>query len=103
MWEWEEWSLCNVHLALAEPPHFQAAESQPDVDRAFIYVLGYESLDDLMGHWDAMREGGSRPVPAATAASRASTTPSRHPPAGRPACCRRWRPSSSQTAAASSG
>ncbi|MBW2232384.1 MAG: NAD(P)/FAD-dependent oxidoreductase [Deltaproteobacteria bacterium] len=56
-WEWEEWSLCNVHLALAEPPHFKAAESQPDVDRAFIYLLGYESLDDLRGHWDAMREG----------------------------------------------
>jgi len=57
MWEWEEWSLCNVHLALAEPPKFAAAEADPDIDRALIYVMGYESLDDLMGHWDAMREG----------------------------------------------
>jgi phytoene dehydrogenase-like protein len=56
-WEWEEWSLCNVHLALAEPPHFRAAETRPEVDRAFIYVLGYESLDELVGHWDAMRSG----------------------------------------------
>jgi len=57
MWEWEEWSLCNVHLALAEPPKFTAAEADPDVSRALIYVLGYESLDDLMAHWDAMRDG----------------------------------------------
>ncbi len=56
-WEWEEWSLCNLHLALAEPPRFKAAESQPEVDQAFIYVLGYESLDDLIGHWEAMRGG----------------------------------------------
>ena len=56
-WEWEEWSLCNLHLALAEPPHFSAAESDPGVDRALLYVLGYECLDDLVGHWQAMREG----------------------------------------------
>jgi phytoene dehydrogenase-like protein len=56
-WEWEEWSLLNLHVALAEPPHFKAAESEPEVDRAFIYVLGYESLDDLLDHWDAMRDG----------------------------------------------
>jgi phytoene dehydrogenase-like protein len=56
-WEWEEWSLCNLHLALAEPPRFKAAESRPEIDRAFIYVLGYESMDQLTGHWDAMRSG----------------------------------------------
>ena len=56
-WEWEEWSLSNLHVALAEPPHFKAAESQPELDQAFIYVLGYESLDDLVDHWDAMRDG----------------------------------------------
>jgi len=56
-WEWEEWSLSNLHLALAEPPHFKAAETEPEVDRAFIYVLGYESLDALVDHWEAMREG----------------------------------------------
>jgi phytoene dehydrogenase-like protein len=57
-WQWEKWSLCNLHLALAEPPHFTAAESQPDVDGAFLHVLGYESLDDLKNHWEAMRTGG---------------------------------------------
>jgi len=56
-WEWEEWSLCNLHLALAEPPRFKAAESRPEVNQAFIYVLGYQSMDELTGHWDAMRKG----------------------------------------------
>jgi phytoene dehydrogenase-like protein len=56
-WQWEKWSLCDLHLALAEPPHFSAAESQPDIDQAFIYVLGYECLDDLRAHWDAMQKG----------------------------------------------
>jgi len=57
MWQWEKWSLSVVHLALAEPPKFAAAKSQPGLDEAFIYVLGYESLADLTGHWDAMNKG----------------------------------------------
>lgn len=56
-WIWEKWSLCHVHLALAEPPRFKASETQPDVNQAFIYILGYESLADLKGHWDAMEKG----------------------------------------------
>ena len=56
-YQWEKWSLCNLNLALAEPPDFSAAASNPDVNKAFIYVLGYEGLDDLKKHWDAMSEG----------------------------------------------
>lgn len=63
IWQWEKWSLCVAHLALATPPAFTAAESQPDLNTAFIYVLGYESLDDLKGHWDAM-SGGELPARA---------------------------------------
>lgn len=57
VWQWEKWSLCVLHLALAEPPRFRAAAGQPDLDEAFIYVLGYETLADLKGHWDAMQAG----------------------------------------------
>ena len=57
IWQWEKWSLAVAHLALLEPPRFKAADSQPDIDKAFIYVLGYESLADLKGHWDAMSNG----------------------------------------------
>jgi phytoene dehydrogenase-like protein len=57
VWQWEKWSLCVLHLALSEPPRFRAAAGQPDLDEAFIYVLGYETLADLKGHWDAMQAG----------------------------------------------
>lgn len=56
-WQWEKWSLCDLHLALEEPPHFKAAESNPDVDTAFMYVLGYESSDELRHEWDLMNTG----------------------------------------------
>jgi phytoene dehydrogenase-like protein len=56
-YQWEKWSLCNLNVALAEPPDFSAAASNPDVNNAFIYVLGYESLADLKNHWDAMSQG----------------------------------------------
>lgn len=54
IWQWEKWSLAVSHLAMAEPPRFAAAAAQPDLDTAFIYVLGYENLAALKGHWDAM-------------------------------------------------
>jgi phytoene dehydrogenase-like protein len=57
IYQWEKWSLCNLNLALAEPPNFTAAASNPDVNKAFIYVFGYESLADLKNHWDAMSQG----------------------------------------------
>jgi phytoene dehydrogenase-like protein len=57
VWQWEKWSLANSHLALAEPPNFTAAATQPDLNRAFIYVLGYENLAALKAHWDAMAQG----------------------------------------------
>lgn len=57
LWQWEKWSLCDLHLALSEPPNFKAAESNPDVNKAFVYLLGYETLDDLKNHWNAIFEG----------------------------------------------
>ena len=57
IWQWEKWSLCVQHLALSEPPRFAAAAAYPDLDQAFIHVVGYESLADLKGHWDAMTDG----------------------------------------------
>jgi len=56
-WQWEKWSLCDLHLALEEPPRFKAAESNPEVNNSFIYVLGYESPDELRKQWDLMQAG----------------------------------------------
>jgi len=56
-WQWEKWSLLDLHLALAEPPNFKAAEFNPDVNKSFINVLGYESCDELTREWDMMATG----------------------------------------------
>lgn len=57
IWQWEKWSLCDLHLALEEPPNFKAAESDPEINKAFIYLIGYESMSELIGHWEAMQTG----------------------------------------------
>jgi len=56
-WQWEKWSLLHVHLAMEEPPVFKAAESNPDINNAFIHILGYETTENLKNHWEAMRGG----------------------------------------------
>ena len=38
IWQWDKWSLFDVHLALAEPPQFKAAASDPEINKAFIYL-----------------------------------------------------------------
>jgi len=81
-WQWEKWSLCDLHLALEEPPHFKAAESNPDVDKAFMYVLGYDNSDELRHEWDLMSTG-ELPEKAGYIASFPSVHDSYQAPAGR--------------------
>ncbi len=57
IWQWEKWSLLDVHLALEEAPNFTAAASNPDVNKAFVYVLGCETSEELKKQWEAMRNG----------------------------------------------
>ncbi len=56
-WKWELSSLFHVHLALAEAPHFAAASRNPDINKAFITVLGYETQAELIKHYDAIHAG----------------------------------------------
>lgn len=49
------WTLFSVHLALEEPPHYEAAEFDPDVDRAWVVNLGYDSLEAFKSDWDSIR------------------------------------------------
>jgi phytoene dehydrogenase-like protein len=56
-WKWEKWSLLTLHLALQGRPQFAAARNNPDVDRALVYVLGYETVNDLLKHWKAIEKG----------------------------------------------
>jgi phytoene dehydrogenase-like protein len=63
----KDWTLFSVHLAMAEAPQYEAAAFEPDVDRAWVVNLGYESLDDLDDDWRTIR-GGGLPVPRPNAA-----------------------------------
>ncbi|MEJ2716287.1 MAG: NAD(P)/FAD-dependent oxidoreductase [Deltaproteobacteria bacterium] len=56
-WQWESSSFFHVHLALNEAPQFAAAKSNPDVNEAFIRVVGYETEEELVKHYDAIHSG----------------------------------------------
>lgn len=56
-YKWESWSLVTAHLALEDGPQFAAAVSNPDVAESLIYLVGYESTQDLIGHWEAIARG----------------------------------------------
>ena len=56
-WEWESTSLLNAHFALSERPVLKAAEFDPDADRALIKMMGVETLDELLDHINAVKQG----------------------------------------------
>ncbi|MBI5446484.1 MAG: NAD(P)/FAD-dependent oxidoreductase [Deltaproteobacteria bacterium] len=56
-YRWEEWSLFVTHMALHERPNFTAAAKNPDINDAMICIAGYDSEDDLVNHWEAIRRG----------------------------------------------
>ena len=56
-WIWEKWSLLGIHLALEEPPNFSAVKDNLEINQALVYVLGYESPEDFINHYDAIADG----------------------------------------------
>jgi phytoene dehydrogenase-like protein len=56
-WHWEKWSLCSLHVALEEPPNFAAASGNPAINKGLMYVLGYETPDDVIHHFKAIEKG----------------------------------------------
>ncbi|MEM4450528.1 MAG: NAD(P)/FAD-dependent oxidoreductase [Nitrososphaerota archaeon] len=56
-WKYSDMSFFNVHLALKEKPHFKVAEKNPELDNSLIYVIGYESEQDLVNHFEASKRG----------------------------------------------
>lgn len=59
-WQWEAYSLLGLHLALKEAPNFNAAEKNPDINQAFVYVLGYETPQELIDDYEAIYRGELR-------------------------------------------
>jgi phytoene dehydrogenase-like protein len=56
-WEYSDMSFFTVHLALTEKPHFKIFDKHPEVENALIYVVGYESEQDIVNHLDASKRG----------------------------------------------
>ena len=62
MWQWEKTSLCSLHLALEEPPDFAAGSGNPDVNKGLMYILGFDTPDDLIRHWQEIERGEISPT-----------------------------------------
>ena len=45
-WEWDKWSMFTLHLALNEPPAYNAVDR--NINRAFMNILGIESMQDVV-------------------------------------------------------
>jgi|Deesub1362A_J573_1020465.scaffolds.fasta_scaffold00036_18 phytoene dehydrogenase-like protein len=56
-WEWEEWSLFGVHLALNDPPRYIHGDTEPHVNEALRCIIGYDSVDEVMSAWRDIRNG----------------------------------------------
>lgn len=56
-WTYSDWSFFTVHMALRDRPRFKIAESSPDLDESLIYVVGYDSEQDIVNHFEAIKKG----------------------------------------------
>jgi len=54
-WQLEKKSLCTTHVVLHEPPKYRADD--PWVDEAFMTIMGFENVDDLLKYWDGVVNG----------------------------------------------
>ena len=57
VWKWEHWSLLGIHMALDSAPNFMASKANPDINSAFVYILGYETPGDFINHYKAILKG----------------------------------------------
>ncbi|GIH78760.1 phytoene desaturase family protein [Planobispora longispora] len=56
-YKWAGHSIVSLHLALDEAPRYRAAAFEPDVDRAFLFVLGADGSEDLDRAFDRIHRG----------------------------------------------
>ncbi len=79
-WQWEKHSLMGVHLAMTEAPKFTAAAANPDINNAFIHVLGYETPQDLIKDYEGVESGKLSDRPAFNCCFPTVHDPSQAPP-----------------------
>jgi phytoene dehydrogenase-like protein len=54
-WVWDKWSFNTLHIAADERPQY--ATDDPWINDAFATVIGIESVDQLLAHWDNVSKG----------------------------------------------
>ncbi|MFQ5665425.1 MAG: phytoene desaturase family protein [Candidatus Binatia bacterium] len=54
-WAWDKWSFNTLHIAADEPPKY--ATDDPWINEAFAAVIGIESVDQLLAHWNNVTAG----------------------------------------------
>jgi len=54
-WSWDKWSFNTLHIATNEPPRY--ATDDPWIDQCFATVIGIESVEQLLAHWDNVASG----------------------------------------------
>lgn len=56
-WQWEHWAFLGVHISLKEPLKFKAAANNPELNKGLYYVLGHETTEDFLEHYEKIGKG----------------------------------------------
>src|ERR1035437_9957792 len=54
-WVWDKWSFNTLHIASDEAPNF--ATDDPFINDSFANIIGIQSTDQLLAHWDNVMKG----------------------------------------------
>ncbi len=54
-WKYDKWSYNTLHVLSEEAPHYACGDSW--VDESFMTIIGFESTDQLLAHWDNVVAG----------------------------------------------
>jgi len=55
-WELDKWSYSTLHVASEQAPRYTAC-GDPWVDQSFMTIVGFESSDQILAHWDNVTAG----------------------------------------------
>jgi phytoene dehydrogenase-like protein len=54
-WKYDKWSLNTLHVATHEPPRYACGD--PWVDESFMTIVGFDSMADVLAHWENVTTG----------------------------------------------
>ncbi|MCZ7530058.1 MAG: NAD(P)/FAD-dependent oxidoreductase [Acidimicrobiia bacterium] len=54
-WEHDKWSYSTLHVATEEPPRYACRDTS--VDQAFMTIVGFESTEQILAHWESVAAG----------------------------------------------